>query len=198
MKDITVDTYNKIVRKWTKRYWTSSHEKAYKEFFKVFKGRTILDVGCGPGKDVKYFTAKGYKVLGIDASEGMLKEARARVPEGSFKKANMEKLKFEENRFDAIWCIASLLHVPKDRADAVIKKFAYILCKNGILFLAVKEGRGIEMKVSNDGTKRFFAYYAEGEIKKKVSKYLKVIKIYKHMDEHSNMWINVIARKKLI
>jgi SAM-dependent methyltransferase len=52
----------------------------------------VLDAGCGVGLDTEILLARGYDVTGIDASAGMIAEARRRVPGGSFAVCSLEAL----------------------------------------------------------------------------------------------------------
>ncbi|MBR2523896.1 MAG: methyltransferase domain-containing protein [Clostridiales bacterium] len=71
-------------------------------------GSYILDLGCGSGRDSKYFTSKGYRVLAVDPSEEICKKAEELL------KTEVRCIKAEElnyiDEFDAVWACASLLH----------------------------------------------------------------------------------------
>ncbi len=69
---------------------------------KLNKGDTILDLGCGNGRAVKYFVDKGFQGIGVDISDKMLELAKEHVPKGKFYKEDFTKLKFKPNSFDAI------------------------------------------------------------------------------------------------
>jgi len=45
-------------------------------FIKNLRGKRILDVGCGPGRDAKFFADRGLKTVGIDLSEKLLRIAQ--------------------------------------------------------------------------------------------------------------------------
>jgi ubiquinone/menaquinone biosynthesis C-methylase UbiE len=101
----------------------------------------ILDVGCGPGRDMAWFENRKINVTGVDYTQAMLEIARTRV-HGSLVQADMRKLPFESHSRDRIWCNASLLHLPKSDSPAALLEFKRVLKPNGILFLAVQEGEG--------------------------------------------------------
>ena len=91
--------YDKIAAKYhkqRKRYPSLKLLEKISRYLK--KGNSVLDLGCGAGIPVsKYLFDKGFKVVGIDFSEGMLKLARENVPKASFKKMDMTKMSFKEN-----------------------------------------------------------------------------------------------------
>ncbi len=62
----------------------------------------LLDVGCGPGLAAQTMAKKIAKVAGIDASAPFIEIARARLPGGDFRVAEMEALPHADNSFDVI------------------------------------------------------------------------------------------------
>lgn len=73
---------------------------------------SILDFGCGSGRDAKYFLKHHYRVTAADGSEEMCKIAT------DFAGIPVKRLLFEElderNQYDGIWACASILHVRKE------------------------------------------------------------------------------------
>lgn len=53
-------------------------------------GARVLDGGCGVGLDTRWLLDRGHTVVGLDASRGMLEEARARAPEADLRLASLE------------------------------------------------------------------------------------------------------------
>lgn len=73
---IVRNTYNYIAEKYYRRYheYSPFFLKFSKNFLKLLpKKAKILDLGCGPGRDAKYFSLEGYEVIGVDFSEKCLK-----------------------------------------------------------------------------------------------------------------------------
>lgn len=80
-------------------------------------GERILDLGCGPGKLTQEIALRGATVVGVDASEEMLREARAAYPELEFSLERAEALPYEAE-FDAVFSNATLHWVPEAEAAA--------------------------------------------------------------------------------
>jgi len=103
-------------------------------------GARILDAGCGSGRDVKAFSELGFIVEAFDASAELV--ALARQLSG---KAVMQ-MRFQDvdavERYDGIWCCASLLHVSKAELPGVMTKLAMALKPGGVGYLSFKHGRG--------------------------------------------------------
>ncbi|RYG24585.1 class I SAM-dependent methyltransferase [bacterium] len=76
--------------------------------FALPTGSSILDVGCGTGRHAVELAKRGYRVTGIDLSEGMLNVARAKAAvEGvdvKFVQADATNFQTDE-RFDAAICL---------------------------------------------------------------------------------------------
>ncbi|MFZ4461565.1 MAG: class I SAM-dependent methyltransferase [Patescibacteria group bacterium] len=51
---------------------TDEYLPYYEQFLKVIPGRRIVDLGCGSGRDVRYFREAGYDAIGVDISSGLV------------------------------------------------------------------------------------------------------------------------------
>src|SRR3990170_4876613 len=71
----------------------------------------VLDAGCGPGRDSKYFCSAGHDITGIDLSSKFIQMARQAVPKATFTLMDLRKITFPDQSFDGIWACASLLHL---------------------------------------------------------------------------------------
>lgn len=98
----------------------------------------ILDLGCGTGRDSKYFMDKGYQVTSIDGSYEMCK-----VAENLLKK-EVEQINFLDinynEEFDGVFACASLLHLDNKDLIVVLNKISRALNQNGILYTCFKYG----------------------------------------------------------
>jgi SAM-dependent methyltransferase len=132
----------------------------------------ILDAGCGTGRDSYEFVREGYAVTAIDASPAMLRMCKKKLsgvlnePQNAeIKKASsfLEKT-FDEivfrNKFDGVWAAASLLHVPPQQMDGVLRKLIQALKPDGILFMSFKHGCG-----EQEYDARYYTYYSRGQIR---------------------------------
>lgn len=132
------------------------------------KGASVLDVGCGAGRDATDITNKGFQVTGIDFSEKLIEIASKNVPRGNFSVMDFEKLDFPENNFDGVWASASLLHVPKKRLLATLEKINLVLKKGGLFFSLYRVGEGEKFTKEKRGNailERFYTYYKPEEIR---------------------------------
>ena len=72
---------------------------------------SILDLGCGPGRDLRYFRSLGHDVVGLDGSTEFVAMARS-YSECEVLQQDFLAMKLPEGRFDGIFANASLFHVP--------------------------------------------------------------------------------------
>jgi SAM-dependent methyltransferase len=169
----------------------------YERFLKYIKNKDayILDLGCGPGRDLLFFKKKGYRVLGIDNSEKLIEFAK------KYSKADALVMDFREmdftEEFDAIWASASLLHLKKHKITSVLKSCCKALKKDGIMYASFKYG---DFNGLING--RYFTFMTEDSLKNDFLKDIKKFKlqeIWKSKDLRKNKddmyWLNAIFKK---
>lgn len=101
-------------------------------------GGKILDFGCGAGRDTKFFLQKGYEVEALDGSWKLCKIAEKNT---GIKVTYQRFETFQkEECYDGIWACASVLHLPAEQLQMVLKNLAAALKKEGVLYLSFKYG----------------------------------------------------------
>jgi SAM-dependent methyltransferase len=157
------------------------------------EGASILDLGCGSGRDSAYFISCGYDVTAMDASEEMCDLASIHIGQDvlhlSFAEMDFNQV------FDGIWACASLLHVSSDEIDTILAKVINSLKINGILFLSFHYG---EFEGVRDG--RYYTDYRTKTLKELLGRFenLEIIDIDKcdSTDEESDTeWIFALVRR---
>lgn len=104
---------------------------------------TILDVGCGPGRDLKTFTQRGHVAVGLEGAERFVEIAR------SYSGCEVWLQDFVNpvlpaNHFDGIYANASLFHVPSQALPTVLLKYHAALKAGGVLFSSNPHGMNEE------------------------------------------------------
>lgn len=158
----------------------------------VPSGGTILDAGCGSGRDAKHFLSLGYKVIAIDSSKEMVRL--------SSEFAGQETLLMDfyhlnlEQSFDGIWALASLLHIPKRDIQRIISNLASILKEGGVFYMSFKEGEGERFEGG-----RFFNDYNEYDFRNLIENQplLKIEDLWLSLDfwGREQRWITALLRK---
>lgn len=104
---------------------------------------TILDLGCGPGRDLVAFTRMGHRAVGLDGSVELA--AMAREDSGCEVLAqDFLALDLPPARFDGIFANASLFHVPRVELPRVLLELRASLKPRGVLFTSNPHGHNEE------------------------------------------------------
>lgn len=170
-------------------------EDLYRPFLSRLKpGARILDAGCGPGRDLAAFAARGYKAVGMDASLPMVKIARKHSG------CTVHHMSFAEIEwhleFDGVWACASLLHVPEVSMADVLHKLARALRPSGVMYASFKYGEGERQQ----GDRRFTDYTEQGmnNLLEEVDG-LNLVEAWRTADLRKDRacehWLNLILRK---
>jgi SAM-dependent methyltransferase len=134
---------------------------------------SVLDIGCGWGRDSGYLADHGFKVQGVDLSPAMIRQARQQFEAVEFLVQDFENLDFPKDSFDAVWAHASLLHCPKKNLNGVLSSIAKILKPKGVFYLSLKEGVGETISLDeryDPPLEKFWSYYQVPELKKVLRK----------------------------
>jgi SAM-dependent methyltransferase len=105
---------------------------------------TILDFGCGPGRDLKDFTERGHVAIGLEGSKNLAEMARAysgcEVWEQDFLKLDLPR-----EKFDGIFANAALFHVPSAELARVLRELRATLKPGGVMFTSNPRGDNEEV-----------------------------------------------------
>ncbi len=162
----TREVYDRSARQYATRNANMREEVAETgaRFMQMLRERPrVLDLGCGTGRDMAWMEKQGASVIGADLSEGMLAEARG-IVRGPLVQADMRQIPFADASFDGVWCMASMLHVPRADAPTALGEIRRVLVSGGVLLLGLQMGDGETWEKNPYGEgDRFFARYSEEE-----------------------------------
>lgn len=196
-------TYNKIARDYYADHLKDTWDDDYTGFFiqLLDQHAKVLDLGCGPGIESKKLAVAGFNVTGFDLSDGLIEIARQQNPGLVFIQGDMRKLPYPEDQFDGVFAKASLLHVPKQDMENVLREVRRILKSKGLLHVAVKEERAGESEAerteSDYGYKytRFFSYWNMPQLVSLLERCgFRIIKQTKKAIGHT-VWLQVLAKR---
>ena len=118
----------------------------------VPNGGSVLDAGCGVGRDTQYFIRHGFKVSSFDASEKMVELCN------QYPFAFCEQKSFTDidspPTFDLVWACASLLHLNESEFESAISRLVKTLGPDGYFYFSLKK------KIDNSKTaeRDFYTY----------------------------------------
>jgi protein-L-isoaspartate O-methyltransferase len=157
-KAATIESYDALAPRFTDVWDAHPPFEALEKLLALIPAKSIiLDAGCGPGHHTRYLARRGHDVTGIDLSEGMLSIARSKFFPSRFVRMDIENLQ-QIAMFDAIWCAAAAMHVPRENMPALLLKFRRALRPGGVLGLNLQVGRTSEVACFGVD-QRFFEYY---------------------------------------
>lgn len=158
-------------------------------------GGSVLDAGCGPGRDMPELARRGFRVTGMDASRAMVELASARTG-FTVHHLTFGRIEFAD-AFDGIWANASLLHVPRAEIDDVIRRLTRALRAGGAWYLSMRFGEG---ERTNYDARRFTDYTDES-LREVISKQpeLQTVRTWQTPAHNPAMdtraWLHALLRK---
>lgn len=194
MPDETLAYYNTNAEAFIKRTMAADMSDSRSRFLNyVPDGGTILDLGCGAGRDSAAFLSLGYEVTAVDGSQAMCKST-ADLTGLAVRCMLFDELDYTD-AFDGIWACASLLHVKKCNLVSVLGKIRAALRPDGTFYASFKEGTGESF---DNG--RFFAYYSAEELESRFGEArLRTVDIWQTVRPRMSgdvQWINLIAKHR--
>ena len=159
------------------------------------KNKTILDIGCGSGRDAAYLTSLGYTVEAYDQSKEMIKEAESLTKLDVFNVGSAQDFD-SERQFDLAYSIACLLHLNDLEFEKAILNIFKQLHFGGFLYFTVKEGTGEE----TDHMGRYFNYFTKEKLEtifEKLGLQLLDISECQDLTRPEVNWLNVMVRKPM-
>lgn len=190
----TISYYDKNAKEFCKNTIDADMSFCRDKFLKYLSaGASILDAGCGSGRDSVAFKQLGYHVTAMDASPEICKEAEKVLGQKVICKT-FEEID-DENMYNGIWACASLLHVPKERMTEVLYRLKCALKDGGILYASFKYGE--DEKIVNG---RLFNYYSEQPLSVLMMENgFEVLEVFVTQDvregRSEEKWVNVIGVK---
>ncbi|HSJ64836.1 MAG TPA: class I SAM-dependent methyltransferase [Gemmatimonadaceae bacterium] len=102
-------------------------------------GTSALDFGCGAGRSSRFLREQGFDVIGVDISEAMLAEAKARDPRGTFLRLTSDDFgPLGARRFDLIFAAFTFDNIPgRERRTRLVAELASRLSAAGRLVILV-------------------------------------------------------------
>ena len=191
----TIDYYNLNAENFIENTQNVDMYLAQDRFLRLLdENASILDFGCGSGRDTRYFLDKGYQVTATDGSAELCRRASV------FTGIEVKEMMFEEldeiDTYDGIWACSSILHLPKIELLPVICKMCMALKDSGVIYTSFKYS---DFEGVRNG--RYFTDFTEDSFKEFIAKIPELtIEDYWITDDvragrSDEKWLNLILRK---
>lgn len=165
----TIDAYNKNAKTYANKFDNYEvYQKKISDFHLkyVAKGAHILDLGCGPGNNIRTILEidSTCSFTGIDLSKEFIKIAKQRFPQFGFLQRNICELEIEST-YDVVLASFCIVHLTNEETTDFIRSLSSIIAKNGFLYLSYMsamngEKSGFE-STSFSKEEIFFNYYQD-------------------------------------
>jgi SAM-dependent methyltransferase len=176
--------------------------RAY-QLIKAKNYSTLLDLGCGDGRDAIYFCRKGLKVTAVDFSSVAMDRFKTENPEFQCICQDIRNIEFKEKSFDVVYSHLSLQYFDDATTKQIIGNLYQILANNGLLFIKCKStddqlyGQG--EKIGEDVFfKEHIRHFFSKEYMTQILHQFKVIKIRKNTSTYQgkkSSFIEAVATK---
>jgi SAM-dependent methyltransferase len=162
MDERTVAQYDRRAREMCLRYEAADLSGLHARLLRILPtpGATVLEIGCGSGREAEFLRSHGYEVTGIDASAAMVAEA-VRIHPGLAGRLSRDTLPLPmhssllQRTFDAVVSVAVFMHVPDAELEAAAAQIRILVRPGGILFIDVSRDRAA-LEAERDGIGRLF------------------------------------------
>ncbi len=135
----SIEYYNKNAIQFISNTVEVEFKETQNRFLKLLpEGGSILDYGCGSGRDTKYFLENHYDVDAMDGSQELCKLASEYT--GITVQHKFFQQLDEEEIYDGVWACASILHVSYKELAGILFKIAKALKSKGIAYISFKYG----------------------------------------------------------
>ena len=140
MDQQTIDAYDKDAVKIAELHASLVPHRLYAliQTYFIAHGKTV-DVGCGIGRDSFFLQQTGFEVIGVDASIGMLNQAKALYPSVGFFQDDLPNLPtLPDITFDNVLCSAVLMHLDSHNVWKAVRRLLNLLKPHGVLIVTLR------------------------------------------------------------
>ena len=144
--DLTLEHYNQRAEDFwegTRDHSVSQNISALLQYIQGEPPFAVLDLGCGPGRDLKAFTELGHVAVGLEGAARFAEMART-LSGCEVWLQDFLKLDLPDNRFDGVFANAALFHVPSQELPRVLRELHATLKPEGVLFSSNPHGHNDE------------------------------------------------------
>ncbi len=158
-------------------------------------GCTILDIGCGSGRDMLWLKNNSFTVSGFERSAGLADLARQNTGSDVIK-GDFEAFDFTTRPIDAILLAGSLVHVPHEKLPQVFGRVTAGLRPGGKVLITLKQGQG----TGTDKLGRVFYYWQSNDLEALFKKFgFTVLEFNRQVSKvnDKDVWLGFVLEKNI-
>ena len=161
--------------------------------------KTLLELGAGAGYDSQFFMSHGLIVTAVDISSEMVNNCKKKGIEAY--EMDFYNLSSLSRKFDCLYAINTLLHVPKTDLCHVLNEINLVLETNGLFYMGLYGGQDTEnefVKSEVSDAPRFFAMHSERYLKTALENYFEILDFETLVigADRSDIFHSITMRKK--
>ena len=156
--------------------WKVQARKKFYELIKRENKKSLLELGAGAGYDSQFFMNNGLNVVAVDLSSEMVKNCREKSIEAY--ELDFYNLSSLDRKFDCVYAINTLLHVPKNDLRHVLNEINLVLETGGLFYMGLYGGQDTEsefIKSEVSDAPRFFAFHSDAYLKTALGNYVEIL-----------------------
>ena len=194
----TLEYYQRNAKEFFSQTINVDMQNVYHPFLEYLPSgkQTILDVGCGSGRDSIFFSNQGFVVTAIDGSQNLIDLAKQTDTRIDWQCLTFDEIANQnwQSQFTGIWACASLLHVPFDDLTKLLSDLILCIKPDGILYASFKYG-----DAEREKNGRFFCDMNEQRWKliEEQLDSAKALKLWQTIDnrmDKRDIWWNVLLK----
>ena len=197
----TLNTYNKSAKELAKYFSGIGSRNKYIELSLELAGKndgsaSVLELGCGDGRDAVEIIKRVRDYTGIDYSAGLIGIAKEVLPLADFRVVDMQNFDYPYKEYDVIFAFASILHLDKASLRELLEKTVRSLKTGGVFYISTKYAKHYKKEWQEDEHgKRLFYFYTPAMIKNLGKEYYDVA-VSDINTVHNRQWIEMALQKK--
>lgn len=176
--------------------WKQKERRVFLSYLQSEKKRTLLDVGAGTGNDSLYFKKHGLRVTATDISPEHIRYCKKRGLRAIL--LDMYDLHKLQRKYDAVYSMSSLVHIPKKDLRRVLRKIKRLLNPGGLFYLGMYGGVDVEGVYEKDHCrpKRFFSLHKTPDLLVIVQEYFNLEYFKNLVPFKDGVFQSMILRRK--
>jgi SAM-dependent methyltransferase len=199
MSDDTLKTYDFSAKELSKYFQgigarTNHIEQALELAGKNDGSASVLELGCGDGRDAEEIIKRTQSYTGIDYSKELIKLAKQKLPSADFRIVDMQNFDFPFESYDVVFAFASLLHIDKENLKLLMKKVARSLKVGGIFYISTKYADKYKEEWKEDKFGKRLFYFYNAELITKLASEFDVVTTDTVM-HNTTAWLEMVLRK---